>query len=395
MAYYYGTVGNDTLVGSNYDDVIYGGPNDWGGEGRDVLFGLGGNDTLYGGASADTLDGGSGNDRLEGGQGNDVYVLSGAFGQDLIYDWSGTNTVRFTNLRKGDVTYEFDGPDLFIQSVTGGNQVIIQYYQYYSSNFILQFTDGVGSPYGTPTNGDDTLYGTEGPDNISALGGNDTVYGLGGNDNIGGNDGNDVLEGGNGNDGLAGDAGNDRLRGGLGNDSLFGGIGNDTLGGGEGSDTLIGGAGNDILWGGLDNSADSLDGGSGNDSLFGDGGNDILIGGLGRDTMTAHAGADRFVFRNNETGVGALNRDIITDFTRSHGDKIDLSGIDANVHVAGDQAFAFRGTGAFTGTGVAQVRYVISGGKTIIQGSIDNDTGVEFEIELSTAVSLIASDFIL
>ena len=40
-------------------------------------------------------------------------------------------------------------------------------------------------------------------------------------------------------------------------------------------------------------------------------------------------------------------RDIITDFTHGQ-DKIDLSAIDANTRVAGNQAFTWRGTGDFT-----------------------------------------------
>lgn len=56
-----------------------------GGEGNDVLFGLGGNDHLYGGSGNDILFGGSGDDYLDGGEGRDI--LFGGSGNDIIkYD---------------------------------------------------------------------------------------------------------------------------------------------------------------------------------------------------------------------------------------------------------------------------------------------------------------------
>ena len=61
--------------------------DDWlfGGEGNDVLFGLGGNDHLYGGSGDDVLFGGSGDDYLDGGEGRDI--LFGGSGNDIIkYD---------------------------------------------------------------------------------------------------------------------------------------------------------------------------------------------------------------------------------------------------------------------------------------------------------------------
>ena len=61
--------------------------DDWlfGGEGNDVLFGLGGNDHLYGGSGDDILFGGSGDDYLDGGEGRDI--LFGGSGNDIIkYD---------------------------------------------------------------------------------------------------------------------------------------------------------------------------------------------------------------------------------------------------------------------------------------------------------------------
>jgi serralysin len=71
-------------------------------------------------------------------------------------------------------------------------------------------------------------------------------------------------------------------------------------------------------------------------------------------------------------------------------DKIDLSTIDANTLLAGDQAFAFVTN--FTTT-AGQVRY--SGG--IVYINTDTDTAAEFEIALTGVVpaSLAATDFLL
>ncbi|MBC6442155.1 MAG: hypothetical protein GDA53_03355 [Rhodobacteraceae bacterium] len=53
-----GSVFNDTLIGDDNANHL------WGGGGDDHLDGGAGNDTLDGGAGNDTLDGGSGNDRV-------------------------------------------------------------------------------------------------------------------------------------------------------------------------------------------------------------------------------------------------------------------------------------------------------------------------------------------
>lgn len=116
-----GTIGNDRLVGTPFDDVIIcgagndrvlgGGGDDvidcgaghdrvnggagkdriLGGEGIDVLKGGSHNDRLVGGSSNDRLAGGSGNDRLLGGRGNDR--LRGDGGRDRLYGESGRDVL--------------------------------------------------------------------------------------------------------------------------------------------------------------------------------------------------------------------------------------------------------------------------------------------------------------
>ncbi|MGS3176382.1 type I secretion C-terminal target domain-containing protein, partial [Aeromonas sanarellii] len=128
------------------------------------------------------------------------------------------------------------------------------------------------------------------------------------------NDKGDTLYGGDGNDILFGQGGDDFLYGGAGNDILFGGSGNDTLYGESGSDVLGGGSGNDTLYGG-----------TGNDVLSGGLGNDILVGGLGDDILKGDAGADTFTWLKGDTEAGKVAKDYIVDFSKSEGDRLDLS----------------------------------------------------------------------
>ncbi|MFM4831007.1 type I secretion C-terminal target domain-containing protein [Aeromonas rivipollensis] len=128
------------------------------------------------------------------------------------------------------------------------------------------------------------------------------------------NDKGDTLLGGDGNDILFGQGGDDFLFGGAGNDILFGGSGNDTLYGESGNDTLYGGSGNDTLYGE-----------SGNDTLYGGSGNDTLFGGIGDDILKGDEGSDTFIWLKGDTEAGKVTKDYIADFSKSEGDKLDLS----------------------------------------------------------------------
>ena len=70
--------------------------------------------------------------------------------------------------------------------------------------------------------------------------------------------------------------------------------------------------------------ANELRGEAGNDSLDGKAGNDLLDGGAGRDLLTGGSGADRFRFAT-AGGFGTAQADRIIDFSRSEGDRIELS----------------------------------------------------------------------
>ena len=178
----------------------------------------------------------------------------------------------------------------------------------------------------------------------------------------------------------------DSLSGAGGSDTINGNAGNDTLNGGSGSDSLNGGAGND-----------SMLGGAGNDVLSGGDGNDRLIGGMGVDTMSGDAGIDTFVFATAaETGT-LTTRDLIQDFTPGV-DKIDVSAIDANTAIAGQQHFTLVSsvTGPVTAAGQLHVRTDTANNVTYVEGSTNASlTSFEYQIKLNGLVTLSAIDFIL
>ncbi|WP_417673765.1 calcium-binding protein [Pseudodonghicola sp.] len=221
----------------------------------------------------------------------------------------------------------------------------------------------------TGTAGGDSYKGTQYDDTVRGLGGKDVLYGMAGNDTLLGGGGADKLFGGAGKDVLKGGAGNDKLFGNGGADRLYGDAGNDRLTGGGGNDKLFGGAGKDVLIGGA--------------------GNDRLDGGAGADTLTGGKGADTFVFASAKEAKG----DSITDFSSKQGDIIDLSGIDADTSVAGDQAFTLIDDTAFSGA-AGELRVWQAGGNTLVAGDVDGDGSADFRITLEGLHDLGASDFL-
>jgi Ca2+-binding RTX toxin-like protein len=173
-----------------------------------------------------------------------------------------------------------------------------------------------------------------------------------------GNDNDNVMVGNNGTNTLSGLDGDDTLLGGFGNDTLLGGLGDDTMRGERGADTLQGGAETDILIGGLNN--DVFD--------FNVAGHST---GVGRDTIRGGDGAAAF------EGVGALQ-----------GDRIDVSGIDANTGTAGNDVFIFGGAG------VGHLTLVDIGGDTVVRGDTTAGGGFEFEVVIADGFGLFAGNYV-
>jgi Ca2+-binding RTX toxin-like protein len=390
-----GGLGNDTYIVDSLGDVVSEEAN----EGTDtvqakvsyklgdnveniVLLGTG-NLSALGNGLANTLTGNAGSNLLNGSSGSDTVSYSNA---------SGTVTASLaTNTATGYGSDTFIG----IENLTGGN-----YGDTLTGNSLANVLDG-GAGNDTMTGGDgsDTYYLRDTGDVVSetnataSSGGTDTVYSYLATHTLGSNVENGrILSTGAAN--LTGNSLANVLYAGAGNNTLDGGTGTDAVSyayglagttgvtvslavsgaqttGGSGSDTLVaienltGSAYADNLTGNA--LANTLNGGAGNDVLTGGAGTDSLIGGLGNDTFDFNA--------LSELGLGST-RDVISGWNA--GDKIDLTTIDWNTTTAGDQAFAYIGSGVFTATS-GQVRY--SGG--VLQFNTDTDTAVEYEIVIT------------
>ncbi len=352
-----GQLGNDQLTGGRGDDVLDGGAGDdtlFGGDGNDVLRGgtlvihggggahghpvdIGGNDFLYGGNGDDVLDGGVGNDYLDGGAGADV--LAGGDGSDIASYADATAGVSI-DLAHASTTWTGDAQG---DTLTSVEQIEL-------TGFADVFRGDANA---------NSVYGGNGDDQIYGLGGDDTLVGGGGNDSIYGGDGNDMVVGDNSWHG--------------GDDYLQGNAGNDVLIGGGGNDRMVGGTGNDTLYGGL--------------------GGDYLIGSEGADLFVYTAVEDS----QNIVSWGAKQLDQIVDFTQGE-DKIDLSAIDANPGLAGDQAFTFLADPAsHTGdwTGLVWQTTNPANGIVTLNVSTNADAAPEMQIYMSHSYVFTASDFIL
>jgi Ca2+-binding RTX toxin-like protein len=220
------------------------------------------------------------------------------------------------------------------------------------------------------------------------------------------------------NDVLIGNASDNRITGGLGVDWLVGGGGNDTFVQGiqAGVDTIFGDAGTDTIdysgasqgvtvqlsgysavntaggatlstFTGIENATGSAF----NDALVGNGSNNRLTGGTGGDWLVGGGGADTFVYLSMSDGAG----DSIRDFSHVELDQIDLSAIDADTTIGGDQAFIFATTRHAGVLGEAVVTTFAS--STLVSLYLDGDNVADMTIQVVHQPGLImdATDFVL
>ncbi len=328
-----------------------------GGSANDLLCGNQVANKIFGHNGNDKLFGFQGNDELNGGAGNDILV--GGVGADKLFGSTGTDTVSYESATVG-VIANLTTPSLNTNDALGDIYSLIE--------------------------------------NLTGSKFNDQLFGNSGNNALSGGDGNDILCGGAGADIMAGGAGTDTLT----YSRATAGVIVDLLGPARNTneaqgdryssiENLIGSNHADELHG--TTGANSLAGMTGADLLNGRDGNDWLNGGLGADQLYGGTGSDKFFYRStSDTGKTLATADTIFDFNAAQGDKIDLSSIDANINIAGNQAFTFVGT--FTGAS-AQVRFEKTASDTFIYGDVNGDSVADFLIHLDDAVTMSSGHFIL
>jgi len=386
-----------------------------GDSGDDLITGNSGNNTLIGGLGNDTLNGGNGSDRYlvtgnqtVGFQGYDTYKDTGTVTGDsdrIFASSTGAVDIQLSNFNGANGIEVIDG--------TGATGTVRLVGDWDANQLNFSTTAFVGSNL--------KIDGGYGDDTITGNSADNTIIGGGGNDSLNGGNGSDkYIVTGNELGGWSsfqdydtykdtGTVGTDRIVAsgksavdvGLLNFSTANGIEIIDGAGVTGTVRLLGNWDNNQLnFSGIQllGSNIKIDGGSGNDTLTGSNTSDVILGGGGNDQLTGNLGVDRltggqgkdfFIFRTvAEVGLGTA-KDVITDFTKNQ-DLINLKTIDANTLVAGDQAFTYIATSAFTGA-AGQLRF--TGG--ILSGDVNGDKANDFELAINAVTSLTAANFVL
>jgi Ca2+-binding RTX toxin-like protein len=229
-----GRAGNDSILGTAFDDKLYGDVgNDTlaGGGGADRLNGGDGDDSMSGGTGNDTLDGGNGINRLNGNDGDDFiraemgynFVDAGA-GDDVISIAAGGMNAQFGYINGGDGydTLRINSGGLPDNSIISGVERIVASDAGGTFDFSRMVADS-GTTTGVRFDGgsrSDIVTGTAFGDRLSGGDGYDQLFGRGGNDTLNGGAGQDFIDGGDGDDVFIASAGQDMMGGGAGRDTF-------------------------------------------------------------------------------------------------------------------------------------------------------------------------------
>ncbi len=422
----------ENLIGSDYADNLSGNASDNvidGGPGSDTMAGATGNDTYFVDSTGDVVT-----EQLNAGidlvnSSLSTYTLGANIENGRVLD----NGANLNGNALANVLYAGKGNNV-LDGLAGNDTV-----SYLYANAAVTVSLASTTAQATGDSGSDTLLNVE---NLTG-----SAY----NDVLSGNAAANIIDGGLGNDSMAGAAGNDTYHvrqaadvvtelAGQGTDKVISYLANYTLGanvengqiqaagaanmtGNALPNLIIAGFGNNVINGGL--GLDSVSyagskaavnvslaiaaaqatGGSGSDTLasienligsnfadklLGNAGANTLTGGLGRDTLTGNAGNDTFVFNSEkDSGNTLATADVITDF--SSGDKINLSGIDANIATSANEAFTSLLAAGGTFTQAGQLKFAAG----VLYGNTDADSAAEFVISLTGVTSLTLTDLIL
>jgi Ca2+-binding RTX toxin-like protein len=361
-----------TIRGSASDNRLTGG------DGRG-LFQLedGGNDTAIGGRDRDVFFFGAaftGDDRVAGGGGFDTIVLQGNYAAGVVLHAGNSGDVEGISLQSASITrWGQSGANSYDYVISTTNAVVAAGAQFRVNGQSLQTGEDLTFDGSLETGGGTFLvYGGYGKDTLTGGSGNDIFFfeagRFGNGDTVDGGRGRDaVVISGYGPDPsnpleITFEAGSFTSIDALSFNGRFGSdpsaapsykvvLENGNIASGE---TLIVNASSlgyaqvlDFDGSAVGDGRLEIFGGYGADTLKGGANADTLMGGVGADTLIGGGAGD--VFRYDRVADSyARSQDSIFGF-ESGSDKIDLSRIDANVHVEGDQAFRF--VVAFTGAG--------------------------------------------
>ena len=383
----YGNEGDDIIIGDAGNDIIYGGDGDdiiTGNTGNDLLNGGNGNDTISGGAGRDTIYGEDGNDTLDGGEDNDILYgenendsLSGGTGDDTLHGGEGDDTYYINADHGNDVIYDSEG----ISTLVFGDELS-------ADDYSLHIDINSGISLVNAETGETIAI----PDFINLPENYDFIFSgeskvLGGGDSrrvIEGTDEDDVITAGDGFNIIRGGDGNDTITGGDNLNFIYGGDGDDVINGGNGTNIIRGENGDDII---RDGSGDGyLDAGDGNDTIFGGDGNDVIIGGAGADELHGENGDDVLAGNDGddvlygEDGNDSLYADAGNDELHGGNGNDSLFGGDGDDVLYGDAGddYLEAGNGADTlYGGVGNDTFVSGEGINYMYGEEGDDTSAD------------------
>ncbi len=338
-----------------------------------TIHGSNAGDVIFGGAGADTLDGGVGDDRIN------VYAtpasIAGGAGVDSLYLHDAVSAT-FTDATLTGVArvFVYDGGSVDVSQVTAGFDVL------------RSLSTATGGATIVAGNRADVVFGGLGADTLSGGGGDDRIGVSAQPAYVDGGAGTgDILLLGGGASYVFDDTsltGVERVfvRGDTSVDlsAVHADLSINTIGDAGTQSAVVGTAG-----------ANRIVGGASDDTLDGGGGADVLRGG---------AGADTFAFSSLADTVGtdgAIDR--VFDFSRTQGDTIALSAIDADPARAGQQTFTFIGTDAF-GTGGTDYQVRVTGsqnGNSYIQFDTDHDGRADYTIFVHSDAPLTNADIVV
>jgi serralysin len=348
------TAGSDVIKGTESGNDIIIGTN----KGNDKIYGLGGDDFIKGSAGNNLIDGGSGWNTLS-------YT-------ETFWHRDGVKSGVTVDVVKGTVKNSWGGTDT-VKNVQG----------YEGTHLVDRFNGGNANDSFMGLRGNDTLVGGKGLDEAryykdakydgklgivadlvkgkikDGFGTVDTIKSI---ERVIGTKFNDVFKGDAEDNHFRGLQGKDRFDGGAGTDTVSfdfhetykgqkgivvdlrkttGQIVNDGFGNTENAksievvdgshlnDRITLGSAEGGAWGAAGN--DYLSAGKGKNWLSGGDGDDRLVAGASENWLSGGDGKDTFVFASAKDSMkGTITRDFIEDFSRSDGDRIDLSALDVS-----------------------------------------------------------------